>query len=74
MLILTRKVGEKIRIGDDIEISLLDIKGRQARIGINAPRGLSVHREEVFQRIKEENLMAAKTENLDIDKLDNLPL
>ncbi len=73
MLILTRKVGEKIRIGDDIEISLLDIKGRQARIGINAPRGLSVHREEVFQRIKEENLMAAKTA-LDLDKLDNLPL
>ena len=68
MLILTRKVGEKIRIGDNIEISVVDIKGRQARIGIKAPQNLAVHREEVFQRIREENIMAA--ESASIDKLD----
>jgi len=67
MLILTRKAGQSIRIGDDIEISVIDIKGRQARIGIKAPRGMTIHREEVFQRIKEENLRAAAMpENVDL--------
>ncbi len=67
MLILTRKAGQSIRIGDDIEISVVEIKGRQARIGIKAPKGLTIHREEVFQRIKEENLRAAAMpEDIDI--------
>ncbi len=67
MLILTRKTGESIRIGDDIEISVLEIKGRQARIGIKAPAGMPIHREEVFQRIRKENLQAADMpENVDI--------
>ncbi len=60
MLILTRKAGQSIRIGDDIEISVLEVKGRQARIGIKAPGGTPIHREEVFQRIKKENLQAAE--------------
>ncbi|NDY42270.1 carbon storage regulator CsrA [Dissulfurirhabdus thermomarina] len=59
MLILTRKAGEKITIGDDIEISVVEIKGRQVRIGVKAPPELAVHREEVFRRIQEENLRAA---------------
>ncbi len=59
MLILTRKVGEKITIGDDIEITVVEIKGKQVRLGINAPSELPVHREEVYRRILEENLKAA---------------
>jgi carbon storage regulator len=71
VLILTRKAGQKIRIGDDIEISILDIKGKQVRIGINAPDGLPVHREEIFQRILQANIKAAES-SADIDILDKL--
>ncbi len=69
MLILTRKVGQRIRIGDDIEIAVLEVNGRQVRIGIKAPTGLPVHREEVYQRIQEENLKAAQSlkEDLEIE-------
>ena len=72
MLILTRKVGQKIRIGDDIEIVLVDVKGPQARIGIKAPKGVPVHREEVYERIQEENLKAAANAPGARD-LDDLP-
>lgn len=54
MLILTRKVGETIRIGDNIEVVVLGVKGNQVRIGTNAPKDLPVHREEIYQRIKRE--------------------
>ena len=54
MLILTRKVGEEIIIGDDITIKLLAVKGNQARYGIDAPRDISVHRSEIYNRIQEE--------------------
>jgi len=54
MLILTRRPGEAIRIGDDIEATILGVKGNQIRIGINAPKETPVHREEVYQRIKDE--------------------
>ena len=54
MLILSRKKGESIVIGDDIEIIVLEIKGSMVRIGINAPKEVSVHREEVYDRIQEE--------------------
>lgn len=72
MLILTRKAGEKIRIGDDIEVTVLEVNGRQVRIGISAPSGLPILREEVFRRIQEENLNAAKSvlELEDLDKID----
>lgn len=53
-MILTRRVGETLIIGDDVSITILGIKGHQARIGINAPKEVSVHREEVYRRIKEE--------------------
>ena len=53
MLILTRKVGESLLIGDDVSITVLSVRGNQVKIGVNAPRDVSVHREEIYQRIKE---------------------
>ena len=54
MLILTRRNGEVLKIGDDIEVTVLGIKGNQVRVGINAPRDVAVHREEIYQKIKQE--------------------
>ena len=55
MLILTRKEDESLFIGDDVEIIILGVKGNQVRIGINAPKDIDVHREEVYRRIKPQN-------------------
>jgi carbon storage regulator len=54
MLILTRRVGETLMVGDDITVTVLGVKGNQVRIGVNAPRDVAVHREEIYDRIKEE--------------------
>lgn len=54
MLILTRKVGESLVIGDDVSVTVLGIKGNQVRIGVNAPREIAVHREEVLERNRKE--------------------
>ena len=55
MLILTRRVGETLMIGDDVTVTVLGVKGNQVRIGVNAPKDVSVHREEIYERIKQED-------------------
>ena len=55
MLILTRRVGESLRIGDEVSVTVLGIKGSKVRIGVNAPKSVSVHSEEVYDRINDEN-------------------
>jgi carbon storage regulator len=59
MLILSRKVNEKIMIGDDISVSIIDVRGDQVRLGVEAPRSVKVFRQEVFDAIKTENKAAA---------------
>lgn len=68
MLILTRKIGESLLIGDDVEITVLSIRGSQVKLGVKAPKEISVHREEIYQRIKalaeEAGSSAAENANL----------
>ncbi len=59
MLILTRRVGETLVIGDDVTVTVLGVKGNQVRLGVNAPRDLPVHREEIYERIQQEKRSAA---------------
>jgi len=54
MLILTRRVGETLNIGDEVQVTVLGIKGNQVRIGVNAPKDVAVHREEIYERIQKE--------------------
>ena len=60
MLILTRRVGETLMIGDEVTVTVLGVKGNQIRIGVNAPKEVAVHREEIYERIKKEE--AAETD------------
>jgi len=71
MLILSRKINETINIGDKVEVSIIDIRGDQVKIGIKAPREVKVYRQEVYKAIQEENLMASKTPT-DLPALDKL--
>ncbi|GAN35086.1 MAG: carbon storage regulator [Candidatus Brocadia sp. AMX2] len=59
MLILTRKLGESITIGDEIKVTIVDCQGKQVKLGIIAPKHVKVHREEIFEKIQEENKKAA---------------
>ena len=72
MLILTRKSGESITIGDDVKITVVEVKGKQVRIGIDAPRSYMIHREEVYLSIQEENRRAAKESPISIAALKHL--
>jgi len=71
MLILTRRINETLNIGDDVQVTVLGIKGNQVRIGINAPRDVPVHREEIYQRIKREERMNAQGGGADVRNDDD---
>lgn len=68
MLVLTRKKHQSIMIGDDIEIVVLEIRGEQVRLGIKAPKDVTVHRQEIYAQISEENIQAAQTQAEDVPK------
>jgi len=68
MLILTRKLGEKINIGDDITVTLLEIKGAQVKLGIQAPKSIGIHRNEIYEKIREENLRSSNITDSDLSK------
>jgi len=72
MLILTRKLGERITIGDDITITLLEIKGSQVKLGIKAPKNISIHRQEIYDRIREENLESSDVSASDLSEAASL--
>lgn len=64
MLVLSRKTNESIMIGDNIEVRVVEVTGKSVKLGIEAPRDVSVHRKEIFEAIKDENIQAATKENL----------
>jgi carbon storage regulator len=72
LLILTRKIGETVAIGDEVKVQVVEVKGRQVRLGITAPAALAVHREEVFQRIQEQNRRSTEVSLSDLEVLAGL--
>ena len=79
MLILTRKLGESVTIGDDIKITILGVRGRQVRLGIIAPQKVTIHREEIYFRIQEENKRAVLSPPEEVSRIaavlsENLPM
>ena len=69
MLVLTRKLGESIVIGNNVRVTILEMQGKQIRLGIEAPPEISVHRGEVYERIEAENRLAAETAHRDLKEL-----
>ena len=72
MLILTRKSGEGINIGDDIKITIMEIKGRQVKVGIEAPPDFIIHREEIYAKVLEENRLAARMSSESFEKIKKI--
>ena len=72
MLVLSRIKNETIMIGDDIEITVVDVKGDTVRLGINAPRSIPVHRKEIYLAIQQENIEAAKSDRVGLERLGEL--
>ena len=72
MLVLTRKIGESIKINEDVKITVIDVKGKNIRLGIEAPKETKIYREEVFLRIKQENRSAATSPDIDMGKISQL--
>ena len=75
MLILTRRVGETVMIGNEVTVTVLGVKGNQVRLGVNAPKSVSVQREEIFHRIKRENTESENTEseNTEAENIESTP-
>ncbi len=71
MLVLTRKVNQSIVIGDEIEVVVLEVRGEQVRIGVRAPKAIAVHRKEIYEQIRQENLNAAGVSTDDLASLQN---
>ena len=72
MLVLTRRVGEGITIGTNIRVVVVEIKGGQVRLGIEAPSSISIHRDEIYAKVREENKKAATTSEVPLDALKKL--
>ncbi|OPX24492.1 MAG: carbon storage regulator [Candidatus Latescibacterota bacterium] len=72
MLILTRKLGEGIVIGDGIRVTVVDIRGKQVKLAIEAPRDVTVHREEIYQRIVEENRQAVSADSTRLSEIASM--
>ncbi len=71
MLILTRRVGETVMIGNDVTVTVLGVKGNQVRIGVNAPKDVAVHREEIYERIKREEDQEGGAPRMDTQVVDD---
>jgi carbon storage regulator len=72
MLVLTRKTDQSIMIGNEIEITILEVRGEQVRVGIRAPRSVQIHRKEVFEQIREANIKATGTSADELPTLEDL--
>jgi carbon storage regulator len=72
VLILTRKIGETVTIGDEIKVQVVEVKGRQVRLGITAPTSWAVHREEIFVKIQAQNLESVRVEPSDLESAAQL--
>ena len=66
MLVLTRKVGQTITVGDDIRITIMEGRGNQVKLGVEAPKDVTIHRQEIYERIQQENVAAAKAKVADL--------
>ncbi len=71
MLILTRRVGETLMIGDEVSVTVLGVKGNQVRLGVNAPKDIAVHREEIYQRIQHERALQMHMSHLENNRINN---